>query len=194
MTQTFLEKDGKVNNRITIAIDDDSYDLVNKMKENLKVSQSEIFRKALRFYSKYGDLMDSGKDNDKKINTYLELLSGGEHIILDVDHYLSFLKFIESSPNKDKFWEDNKVIGRSHADQFNNRFENFEGAVKRLETCNFFKLVKESSNRYTLLLGSEIPKKFVKMFLEEVLNGMGFKVEIKEDLAKLRIVLKNFMI
>ncbi len=63
--------------------------------------------------------------------------------------------------------------------------------VKRLETCNFFKILKESTTRYTLLLGSDISKKFIKEFLLEVLNGMGFKAEIKESFAKLTIYLNN---
>ena len=32
-----------------------------------------------------------------------------------------------------------------------------------------------------------MPKKFVKTELEEIFAGMGLKVEIKEDLAKLRV-------
>jgi len=33
------------------------------------------------------------------------MLSAGEHVILDIDHWLLFLGFVESHPEKDKFWE-----------------------------------------------------------------------------------------
>ena len=36
-------------------------------------------------------------------------------------------------------------------------------------------------------MGSDVPKKFVKTELEEIFGRMGFKVDIKEDLAKLRV-------
>jgi len=65
--------------------------------------------------------------------------------------------------------------------------------LKRLETCNFFKLNKTSKNEFTLILGSDIPKEFVKTELEEIFTGMGFQVEIKEDFSKLRVkVLREF--
>lgn len=56
------------------------------------------------------------------------------------------------------------------------------------------KMIRESSNRYTLLLGTDVPKTFIKTLLEEVFNGMGFKVEIKDDLNKLTIFLKNIVL
>ena len=85
-------------------------------------------------------------------------------------------------------------IEYSHSDQFNNKSESVKDVVKSLEKCNFCKMKKESSNCYTLLLETEIPKTIIKTLLEEVLNGMGFKVEIKEDLTKLTIFLKNLVL
>jgi len=38
-----------------------------------------------------------------------------------------------------------------------------------------------------LVLGSDIARRFIKTELEEIFEGMDFKVEIKEDLAKLRV-------
>lgn len=68
-----------------------------------------------------------------------------------------------------------------------------EFILKRLEACNFFKLNKTSKNEFTLILGSDIPKEFVKTELDEIFAGMGFQVEIKEDFAKLRVkVLRDF--
>jgi DNA-binding MarR family transcriptional regulator len=111
-----------------------------------------------------------------------------------VDHYLSFLKFIENSPDKEQFSDINKSIGKAHAEEFSQGLEisTVQKVVERLEACNFFKIVQDSSNRYTLLLGSDIQKNFIKTFLEEVLNGMGFKVQIKEGFSKLKIILNNY--
>ncbi len=183
----------KISNRVTIALDDTTYKILKEMKNNSAHSQSEIFRKALKFYHKYKRVINGKPGVSKKVDTYLELLSNGEHIILDIDHYLAFLKFIENSPEKEKFYVNNVKIGKSHAEEFSNRFEvnTIEKVVERLEACNFFKIVKDSSSRYTLLLGSDIQKNFIKMFLEEVLNGMGFSAEIREGFSKLKIILNN---
>lgn len=72
-------------------------------------------------------------------------------------------------------------------EQFRHKFYRAEYILKRLETCNLFKLSKTSKNAFTLVLGSDVPKKFVKTELEEIFDGMGFQVEIKEDFSKLRV-------
>ncbi|MFX1382535.1 MAG: ribbon-helix-helix protein, CopG family [Promethearchaeota archaeon] len=184
---------GKINNRITIALDDMTHNLLLELKDESHKSQSEIIRKSIQFYHKFKETIGSSKNGIvKRINTYLDLLSHGEHIILDVDHFLSFLKFIEESPDQDQFWKMNKSIGIAHAEEFSDQFEflTVERVIERLEACNFFKIVKDTSQRYTLLLGSEIQKNFIKTFLEEVLFKMGFNVEIREGLSKLKLIIK----
>ena len=192
-----LENINKVNNRITIALDDQTKQILDELNNHSENSRSETIRKAIKFYHKFKKVFEK-KSNGvaSKVNTYLELLSHGEHIILDVDHYLTFLKFIENSPNKEDFDDLNKSIGRAHAEEFSQDLDitTVEKVVERLEACNFFKIVKDSSSRYTLLLGSDIQKNFIKTFLEEVLEGMGFKVSIKEGFSKLKIMLKNFSV
>lgn len=194
MMLTEKDTNTKIHNRVTIALDDGTFGLLQELKEESTESQSEIVRKAIRFYHKFKKVIGiSKKGVASKVNTYLELLSHGEHIILDVDHYLSFLKFIEESENPDKFWEMNKTIGKAHAEEFTQELDisTVQKVVERLETCNFFKVIKDSSSRFTLLLGSDIQKTFIKTFLEEVLNGMGFKTRIKEGFSKLKIILDN---
>jgi len=186
---------GKINNRITIALDDNTCKLLKELEKESASSRSELIRTAIKFYHKFKKVLDSSNNGvATRVNTYLDLLSHGEHIILDVDHYLSFLKFIENSPDKEQFSDINKSIGKAHAEEFSQGLEisTVQKVVERLEACNFFKIVQDSSNRYTLLLGSDIQKNFIKTFLEEVLNGMGFKVQIKEGFSKLKIILNNY--
>jgi hypothetical protein len=115
------------------------------------------------------------------------MLSAGEHIILDIDHWILFLSFIETHPDRDKFWELHKSVCRAHAEQFKHKLLNVESILRRLEICNLFKLSSASKSEFTLIFGSDAPKKFVKTELEEIFAGMGYLVEIKEDFAKLRV-------
>lgn len=168
--------------RITIALDEDTSKLFDTLKAETKLSQSELLRKALRFYSENKEALDSPKA--KKIKTYLDMLGEGEHIILDVDHWLFFMKLAEG--DKD-FWEAHKRIAQSHAEQFNSKKMTAKELLERLESCNFYKLGRASENEYTLVLGSPANKRFIKTFLEEVAPKLGFRLEIKEDIAKLRV-------
>ena len=167
--------------RITVALDDESYEIFNKLKEKFRNSQSETIRRALRFYYDYQELENYDKN---KIKTYVEMLAEGEHVILDIDHWVAFLKFIESHPESEKFWEMHKEVARAHAEEFEGK--SVEYVLERLEACNFFR-INAKKDEYTLVLNHEATKKFVKMFLEEVFKGMGISIEIKEDLMKLRL-------
>lgn len=166
-------------------MDEETIQIFKKMKNESRVSQSELMREALKFYCKYRMLFEPV--DAEKVRTYIEMLSTGEHIIMDIDHWLLFLNFIESHPEKDKFWESHKAICEAHAEQFKNKLYHAEGILKRLEACNLFKLREDSKNAFNLVLGPDITRRFIKTELEEIFGGMGFKVEIKEDLAKLRV-------
>lgn len=183
-------------NRVTISMDDETDLILDDIKKVLDLSQSEIFRRALKVYAKYGYLFENNENFDQKLQTYFDMLHSGEHIILDYDHYLSLLKFVESSPEdkQNEFWNEHKEIGRSHAEEFTHKMNNFYDIIRRLEDCNFFKIKKESTTCYTLLLGTDVSKNFIRIFLEEILKGMGFKAEIKEGFAKLQIFLKNIIL
>lgn len=88
--------------RITVAFDQSTANLLEKLSKEAELSQSEIMRRALRFYHENKVLEDSAVR--KKVYAYIDLLFSGEHIILDVDHWLLFLGMIESFPEREKFW------------------------------------------------------------------------------------------
>jgi len=171
--------------RVTVALDEETFEVFKKMKDELRVSQSELMREALKFYCKYRTLFEH--IDAEKVRTYIEMLSTGGHIIMDIDHWLLFLNFIKSHPEKDKFWGSHKAICEAHAEEFKHKFYRAEGILKRLEACNLFKLSEDSKNTFNLVLGPDITRRFIKTELEEIFGGMGLKVEIKEDLAKLRV-------
>jgi len=117
----------------------------------------------------------------------MDMLLNGEHVILDVDHWFLLLGLIESSPEKETFWSEHREVARSHTEQLRSKVHTAEEMLARLETCNFFRMTQDSENTFTLILGSEIPKKFIRIFLEEFFSAMGVKAKIKENLAKLRV-------
>jgi hypothetical protein len=174
--------------RVTVAFDQSTANMLEKISQETELSQSEIMRRALRFYDENKALLDAVVR--KKVYAYMDLLPGGEHVILDVDHWLLFLSLAASSSEQEKFWSGHREVARSHAVQLKNRVRSAEELLTRLETCNFFRMIKNSDNNFTLVFGSELPKKFVKVFVEEYFSVMGVKAEIKENLAKLIVTVK----
>ena len=174
--------------RITVAFDKTTADLLEKISTETQVSQSEIMRRALKFYNENKALEDPA--TKKKILAYLDMLLTGEHIILDVDHWLMFLRLISSSPEKEMFWTEHKEVARAHWEQLKTKVHTPEEMLARLEVCNFYRLTKNAPNDFTLVLVSEDSKDFIRIFLEEYFAAMGVKAEIKENLTKLRVTVK----
>ena len=174
--------------RITVAFDKTTADLLEKISTEGQVSQSEIMRRALKFYNENKALEDP--ITKKKILAYGDMLLNGEHVIIDVDHWLMFLQLIASSPEREKFWSEHKEVARAHLEQLKTKVHSVEEMLVRLEICNFYRLTKNGPNDYTLVLVSEISKDFIRIFLEEYFAAMGVKAEIKENLTKLRVTVK----
>ena len=174
--------------RITVAFDKTTADLLEKISTEAQVSQSEVMRRALKFYNENKVFEDPAIR--KKIHDYLDMLLSGEHVIIDVDHWLMFLRLINSSPEQEKFWSEHREVARAHWEQLKTKVRSTEELLARLEICNFYRLTKNSPNDYTLVLISETSKEFIRIFLEEYFAAMGVKVEIKENLTKLRVTVK----
>ena len=174
--------------RITVAFDKTTADLLEKISTEAQVSQSEVMRRALKFYNENKALEDPA--TKKKILAYSDMLLNGEHVIIDVDHWLMFLQLIASSPEKEKFWNEHKEVARAHWEQLKTKVHSAEDLLVRLEACNFYRLIKNGPNDYTLVLVSEVSKDFIRIFLEEYFAAMGVKAEIKENLTKLRVTVK----
>jgi hypothetical protein len=174
--------------RITVAFDKLTADLLEKISTEAQVSQSEIMRRALKFYNENKALEELAIK--KKIHAYLDMLLTGEHIILDVDHWLMFLRLIASSPDKENFWTEHREVARAHWEQLKTKVQPPEELLSRLEICNFYRLTRNASNDYSLVLASEVSKDFIRIFFEEYFAAMGVKAEIKENLTKLRVTIK----
>ncbi len=175
--------------RITVAFDQPTAKLLAKVSEEAELSQSEIMRRALRFY--HDNKMLQEPTISQKVRAYMDLLLNGEHVILDVDHWLLFLRFIEASPEAAKFWKEHRRVAQSHKEQLRTKPQTIESILVRLENCNFFRMTKNSEKDFTLVLGSEIPKTFVRILLEEFFLAAEIKAEIKENLAKIGVTARS---
>ncbi len=171
--------------RVTISFDDESAAISRNLKKDIGISQSKLMRTALKFYSRHKALFESM--DVERVYIYTDMLSDGEHVILDTNHWMMFLKFIESHPDKKEFWKRHQKLSQAHAEELIRENYDLEVVLRRLEACNFFNLSRASETDFTLILGYEVPKKFVKNELEYIFSKMGRQAEIREDISKIRI-------
>lgn len=171
--------------RITFSLDESTKEKIEINKDKLNLSKSKLINKALDFYFDYKSILKNIEP--KKLSTYVDMLKDGEHLILDIDHFILFLMTI--GEDSEDFWQEHKEIARSHAEQLS-KINSVKSLLERLEACNFFKVSMESDNCFTLLLGTEVSKKFIRIFLEEYCKTIGYEIEIKEGISKFRLVIK----
>jgi len=171
--------------KITIALDSGTSDLLAKMKADAGLTQSEVLRQSLKFFGKHKRLFEL----DKMVNIYsrTELLTSHDSIILDLDHWILFLRLIETHPDREKFYIQLGDICRDHAGQLKEQFLNAESILRRMEVCNLFKVNKIGRNQFSLVFNCISAKNFFRKELEMIFADMGFLVEIKEGISKLRI-------
>ncbi len=170
--------------RTSIALDEATEKYFDELVKGGE-SQSSVIRKALKLYHSFKGLEESGLNN---VRVYNEMLSSGEHVILDLDHLITLLKIAEASSENAKIWDaSHRTVARNHSEQF--RGMGVRQILERLEACNFFRL-SQSGDSFILVFGSDELKRFTKTFLDEVLRAIHKDCEIKEDLTKLRIVVK----
>lgn len=175
--------------RITVVLEEETTRKLEELKKEFNENQSELIRESLNFFHKNREFIE--KHGVEKIKFYTEMLSKNEHIILDVDHWTLFLKKLNEVPKDDFFWKKLPNVAKSHAEELKDKIESPQDYLKRIETCNFFNLQKKSKNEFTLILNSEESRKFVKQLIENTLTEMGYDVEIKEDISKLRVEIKE---
>ncbi len=167
--------------KITAALDESTLNVLEHIGTEDDVAYSEVIRRAINFYN------ENRYFPTAKCNAYLNMLSSGENVIIDVDHWYLFLDFIQSAQNQDKFWTKHREIAHFLGEQLKNASLTVEDTLRRLELCNFFKVIKHSETDFTLVLGYDLPINFVIVFLEEFFSVTDLKVELKPQLSKISV-------
>jgi hypothetical protein len=165
--------------KITAALDEPTLTVLEHIGTEDDVAYSEVIRRAINFYN------DNRSFPVDKCTQYLNMLSSGDHVIIDIDHWYLFLDFIQSAQNQDKFWSKHREIARFLGEQFPDA--TVEQMLHRLELCNFFKVIKLSENDFTLVLGYDLTVNFMMIFLQEFFTARGLRVEIKPQLSKISV-------
>ncbi len=168
--------------RISVAVDTETDSKLREIARKENKTVSEIIRKAITVYSEL-----EKSTSPEKTRIYTELLSGREHVLVDIELWIAMLDELNKTAS-DNFWQMVEKIGYEHGIQFRmrgitNPFEIFS----YMENGNLFK-VKSAGNVYTFILSTRSEQKMLKSFFKGMLKALDIKAEIVEGLKKLIII------
>lgn len=171
--------------RISLSLDDDTYKIVEKLKNDTKSSMADVFRMLIRYYFEQDKIFK--KVDTETIVIYLDYLQKKEHIMLDIDLLCAIFEELGKKNSRD-LWELVRQSGKAHGKQYLKKgMKNLKDILYYVEKSNLFGLKIESLDYCTLVLVSPSVKKFLRTFLEGVFEAQGMKVEITESWNKLSI-------
>lgn len=104
--------------RITISLDDNTKQALERLRERTSVNQSELVRHAIQFYEANLDVTEN-EDSDS-LWRYSRALSAQDHVLLDRDFFHLFLRHV---PNSEEFKSVIEQIASYHVPEYNEEFE-----------------------------------------------------------------------
>ena len=178
-----------VPTRITIAFTSGEEVLLKKLSKEMKVSVSELVRRATKFYCGYQNVLEG--DMERKIRTYLDLLPNGEHQIIDIERWILFMKMVDTLPPDHEFWTSCMRIAKDQAEEFKGKIGSPHAALERFGDCNWFRLQRNSEKEFLLVLNSEMSIRFVEFAMANLLSAMGYKADLTANSGKIRVRLHD---
>ncbi|RLI84440.1 CopG family transcriptional regulator [Archaeoglobales archaeon] len=172
--------------RLSVAVDPSTYRILEELVEREQKSISEIVRRSINILSRMSKNGDLKAFEDALI--YSELLSGEEHVIVDIEIWSAILEMIDEK-KREEFFKVVKNVGYEHGIQFRKRgFHSIEEVLGYLEHENWFRLKLDSKKTYILVLSVKNEQRILEEFLKGVFEAMEFNAEIKEYYRKIIII------
>jgi hypothetical protein len=170
--------------RLSVSLDKESLDIINKYIPKYQGSKANIIRRALQILNGYEKTID--RISTESIEAYIEYLAKMEHLIIDIAHCKAI--FTEIGEGSEKFWNEVYHIGEEHRKEFFDRgIKNIRDILKYFEKTNWYQLNIDTEYSYTLILTISESSKFIKTFFMGFFNNYSRRIEIQEEYKKIRI-------
>ncbi|MFB6070778.1 MAG: ribbon-helix-helix protein, CopG family [Halanaeroarchaeum sp.] len=172
--------------RVTVSLDEDARDALDQLTEQTDESRSELIRQAIGFYAAN---FESARTSDgDRLQTYYEMLSTGEHVLLDVDLLHAFLDAVEESGRDDAdFLETVDRVASFHAQEYAERFDSLGEVLDWLSFCGFLTVRRSEGDVYHVVFPSESLRWFMMRFIEGSVADLPFDLEIEQSVSKVLI-------
>lgn len=172
------------NSRITVSLDEDARDALADVTSRTGQGQSELVRRALTFYA--ANFQAASTDASEKLEDYHKMLSGGEHVLLDVDFLHCFLDFVsdDDGGGAEEFLAAADEVSAYHASEYEDEFGSLDEMLEWLSLCGFLSVRRSDENRYHVVFPSEEIRWFMTRFIERSAVRLPFDIEIEEGYTK----------
>lgn len=175
-----------MSDRVTVSLTDESRRALEDLTERTGRGQSEVLRNALTFYAANFDAATASADEGVDLGRYYRMLSGGEHVLLDVDFLHAFLDYVEDDGGDPdpEFLAVADRVADYHAREYEGQFDDAGDLLDWLSFCGFLTVRHESEDVHHVVFPSESIRWFMTRFVRRVAAGLPFDVEIEEGVSK----------
>lgn len=171
------------SDRVTVSLDEESRRALEELTERADGSRSEVVREAIAFYA--ANFESARASDSDHLQTYYEMLSTGEHVLLDVDLLHAFLSQVERPEDRDdEFLETIDRVARYHAREYAERFDSLADVLDWLSLCGFLTVRRADEGSYHVVFPSEPLRRFMVRFIRGSVADLPFEVEIEESVSK----------
>ncbi|WP_435332882.1 ribbon-helix-helix protein, CopG family [Haloarchaeobius sp. TZWWS8] len=173
--------------RVTVSLDEDARAALEDLTSRTGRGQSELVRRALTFYA--ANFQAATTDASEKLEDYHKMLTGGEHVLLDVDFLHCFLDYVsdgEGDPDPE-FLDRADAVSDYHAREYDGEFASLDEVLEWLSLCGFLSVRRSDENRYHVVFPSEEIRWFMTRFIERSVVDLPFDIDIEEGFTKVMI-------
>lgn len=164
-----------LSKRLNISLKEKKFDTITELAERENISKAELVRRSLDCYcilKKYRASLDC-------IESYLRSLKGGEHLVIDLEHWQAI--FREIGEENTEFWKAIYKSGERHFEKFEDiGITKVENIVNELEKRNWFRVNNVGEKEYVLVATAEKTERFISEFLKGFFDASPHEFKLKQ--------------
>ncbi|KAA9396171.1 CopG family transcriptional regulator [Haloarcula sp. CBA1130] len=169
--------------RVTVSLDEETKETLEGLTDRTGESQSQLIREAIAFYAANFDSAHAS-DSDH-LQTYYEMLSTGEHVLLDIDLLHALLsQFTDPADRDEATLEMIDQVAQYHAQEYAERFNSLEDVLEWLSLCGFLTVRRDEKGSFHVVFPSESVRWLMIRFIRGSIADLPFEIEIEESVSK----------
>ncbi|MDQ2074186.1 ribbon-helix-helix protein, CopG family [Haloarcula sp. H-GB4] len=169
--------------RVTVSLDEETKETLEGLTDRTGESQSQLIREAIAFYAANFDSAHAS-DSDH-LQTYYEMLSTGEHVLLDIDLLHALLRqFTDPDERDEEVLNMIDQVAQYHAQEYAERFDSLEDVLEWLSLCGFLTVRRDEKGSFHVVFPSESVRWLMIRFIRGSIADLPFEIEIEESVSK----------
>jgi len=169
--------------RVTVSLTEEAQSALEGLTERTDENRSEVIREAITFYAANFESTRASDSDD--LQTYYQMLTTGEHVLLDVDLLHAFLDNVEGEDGPDPaFLATVDRVAEYHTQEYAQRFDSLGEILEWLSFCGFLTVRETEGKTYQVVFPSESVRWFMMRFVQGSIGDLPFEVEIEESVSK----------